>query len=411
VTTPSYAWNTESELKSAAGVSYTYDGDGRRASKSSGKLYWYGSGGDILAETDASGNTTAEYIFFAGKRIAMLPAGSSAQFYVEDLLGTSRVITTNTGVVCYDADFYPFGGERAYTDTCPQNYKFEGKERDTETGNDDFGARYYSNRFGRWLSADWSAVPVPVPYANLTNPQTLNLYSMVADDPESFADLDGHECVTLPPVQNTCATNNNTPPIQGEGTTEGSNRTGTGESSSAETQVQAQAAAQANATQQAQQQSPAQMSSLQFLGQELKGVYDVTAGPIVNAVEHPIQTVKNAASDLVEGVNDVAKDPKGTLTTAASEAKDQAVAFGKEVASGNPRAIGQAAGLVIDTFIAVRAVQGAEIKVGDNLRIAPTGNRTGHPVGRFPHYHHRIVGPNGKTVPGGSMKWHRPWEP
>ena len=35
-------------------------------------------------------------------------------------------------------------------------------------------------------------MPVPVPYANLTNPQTLNLYAMVADDPESFADLDGH---------------------------------------------------------------------------------------------------------------------------------------------------------------------------------------------------------------------------
>ena len=34
--------------------------------------------------------------------------------------------------------------------------------------------------------------PVAVPYPNLTNPQTLNLYSMVADDPESFADLDGH---------------------------------------------------------------------------------------------------------------------------------------------------------------------------------------------------------------------------
>jgi hypothetical protein len=32
-----------------------------------------------------------------------------------------------------------------------------------------------------------------VPYANLTNPQTLNLYAMVTDDPESFADLDGHE--------------------------------------------------------------------------------------------------------------------------------------------------------------------------------------------------------------------------
>src|SRR5262249_7143884 len=115
------------------------------------------------------------------------------QYYVEDLLGTSRIVTTNTGAVCYDADFYPYGGERTVINSCTQNvYKFEGKERDTETGNDDFGARYYSNRFGRWLSADWSSVPVPVPYANLTNPQTLNLYAMVADDPESFADLDGH---------------------------------------------------------------------------------------------------------------------------------------------------------------------------------------------------------------------------
>src|SRR5260370_24494720 len=58
-----------------------------------------------------------------------------------------------------------------YTSTCTQNnYKFEGKERDTETGNDDFGARYDSNRFGRWLSADWSGTPTPVPYANLANP-------------------------------------------------------------------------------------------------------------------------------------------------------------------------------------------------------------------------------------------------
>jgi RHS repeat-associated protein len=190
-----YTWNGESEMKTAAGVTYTYDGDGRRASKSGAvsKLYWYGSGGEILAETDGSGNTT-EYIFFGGKRVAMLPAGSTPLYYVEDFLGSSRVMTTNTGAVCYDADFTPYGGERPYINTCaPQNaYKFEGKERDAETQNDDFGARYYTWRFGRWLSADWSAMPVAVPYANLTNPQTLNLYAMVADDPESFADLDGH---------------------------------------------------------------------------------------------------------------------------------------------------------------------------------------------------------------------------
>ena len=192
--TIAYTYDAESQIKTAAGVTYSYDGSGRRVSKSNGKLYWYGSGGEILAETNAAGATLNEYIFFAGKRVAMLPAGGNPEYYAEDFLGSSRVMTQNNGTVCYDADFDPYGSEHVLTNSCPSTnaYKFEGKERDTETGNDDFGARYYSNRFGRWLSADWSNVPVAVPYANLTNPQTLNLYAMVSDDPESFADLDGH---------------------------------------------------------------------------------------------------------------------------------------------------------------------------------------------------------------------------
>ena len=187
-----YTWDGENQLKTAGGVTYTYDGDGHRAAKVGSKLYWYGSGGEILVEADASGNTQNEYIFFGGKRVAMVPASGSALYYAEDLLGSSRVIVQSNGTLCYDADFTPFGSERSYTSNCTQNYKFEGKERDTETANDDFGARYYTWRFGRWLSSDWSAVPVPVPYANLINPQTLNLYAIVTDDPESFADLDGH---------------------------------------------------------------------------------------------------------------------------------------------------------------------------------------------------------------------------
>lgn len=202
-----YSWNAESQITSTAGLTYLYDGDGRRVSKTLGassRLYWYGSGNEVLAETDAAGNTTNEYIFFGGQRIADVPVGSTPVYYVSDMLNTSRVVTTNTGVVCYDADFTPYGGEGAWTDNCPERYRFEGKERDAETINDYFGARYYTERFGRWLSADWSSVPVPVPYANLTNPQTLNLYSMVADDPESFADLDGHD-----------PNGNNNPPSQG----------------------------------------------------------------------------------------------------------------------------------------------------------------------------------------------------
>jgi RHS repeat-associated protein len=192
--TSAYAWNAESEIKTAAGVNYTYDGDGNRLQKSNGKIYWYGAGTEILDESDAGGNITDEYVFFGGKRVAHRTVSSGAvTYYAEDFLGSTRVMTTSAGAVCYDADFYPYGGEKVITNTCAQNYKFEGKERDTETGNDEFGARYYSSVYGRWLSPDWSSVPVPVPYANLTNPQTLNLYTLAHDNPETFADLDGHE--------------------------------------------------------------------------------------------------------------------------------------------------------------------------------------------------------------------------
>jgi RHS repeat-associated protein len=52
-----------------------------------------------------------------------------------------------------------------------------GKERDTESGNDYFEARYYSRAMGRFMLPDWNAKVAPVPYAKLDNPQTLNLLS------------------------------------------------------------------------------------------------------------------------------------------------------------------------------------------------------------------------------------------
>ena len=196
-----YAYNAESEIKSGGGVNYTYDGDGNRVEKNTIKIYWYGAGATILDESDTSGNITDEFVFLGGKRIAHRYASGVINYYAEDMLGTNRVILPSAaGSPCYDADFYPFGGERAYTSTCAENYKFEGKKRDQETGNDDFGARYYTSSFGRWESPDWSSVPAPVPYANLTNPQTLNLYAMARDNPETFADLDGHLLQGLPGI-------------------------------------------------------------------------------------------------------------------------------------------------------------------------------------------------------------------
>jgi RHS repeat-associated protein len=69
---------------------------------------------------------------------------------------------------------------------------FTGKERDTESGNDYFSARYYASSMGRWLSPDWASNPVTIPFGNVADPQSLNLYSYVGNNPLVRIDPFGH---------------------------------------------------------------------------------------------------------------------------------------------------------------------------------------------------------------------------
>jgi RHS repeat-associated protein len=70
--------------------------------------------------------------------------------------------------------------------------RYTGKERDTESGLDYFGARYMSSNMGRFMSPDYSDTPEAVPFGDLENPQSLNLYSYVGNNPLSNIDEDGH---------------------------------------------------------------------------------------------------------------------------------------------------------------------------------------------------------------------------
>jgi RHS repeat-associated protein len=55
-----------------------------------------------------------------------------------------------------------------------------------------FGARYYGSSLGRFMTPDWAAKPIAVPYAHYGNPQSLNLYSYVQNNPTTVGDPDGH---------------------------------------------------------------------------------------------------------------------------------------------------------------------------------------------------------------------------
>ncbi len=182
-----YTYNAENQQTLAAGVTYKYDGDGKRVQKVNGTLYWYDVGGNVLTETNSSGGLLKDYIYFGGKRIAYV-YNSSAYFYWGDHLGNSRVVTNSIGGTCYNADFGPYGKEQTYTTTCSQNYKFTGKERDTETGNDYFGARFYENNLGRFMSVDPKAAS-----GHTVDPQTWNRYAYARNNPLMFVDPDGRD--------------------------------------------------------------------------------------------------------------------------------------------------------------------------------------------------------------------------
>jgi RHS repeat-associated protein len=192
-----YTYNAEGQLKATGNATYTYDGDGNRVKKmvgSTGTIYWRGLDGEIANETDAANVILHRHVFFAGRRVSRTDnqPSWSAHFYFSDNLGSANVVTNATGAIEDESDYYPYGGERVISNVVPQNYKFTAKERDPESGLDEFGARYYANSMGRFMTPDWSEAPVAVPYAVLGNPQTLNLYSYVENNPATGTDPDGH---------------------------------------------------------------------------------------------------------------------------------------------------------------------------------------------------------------------------
>ena len=91
-----------------------------------------------------------------------------------------------------------------------------GKERDAESGNDYFGARYYASTMGRFMSPDWASNPQAVPYASYADPQSLNLYAYVRNNPLTRTDPTGHWC-WFGKLGDTCDKQPPTPPPPPQG--------------------------------------------------------------------------------------------------------------------------------------------------------------------------------------------------
>lgn len=126
-------------------------------------------------------------------------SSNGVQWLVADHLGTPRMIIGEMGTLAdvKRHDYLPFGEELfagaggrttglGYASGDGVRQQFTSKERDSVTGLDYFGARYYASVQGRFTSPDSYA-------GRLVNPQTLNLYSYVRNNPLKYVDPTGHQ--------------------------------------------------------------------------------------------------------------------------------------------------------------------------------------------------------------------------
>ncbi len=130
----------------------------------------------------ATGSPTVEYIY--GPRGVLLATiqGGTPTYHLRDHLSV-RVSAGPTGSKIGEQGHYPYG-ETWYASGATTKWQFTSYERDSETGNDYAIARFYINRFGRFYSPDPASGSPP-------NPQSVNLFTYVVDDPIDYTDPDG----------------------------------------------------------------------------------------------------------------------------------------------------------------------------------------------------------------------------
>jgi len=114
-----------------------------------------------MAESDLSGNWTEAYGLIRGRIASRVDVQSSTvHYYYQDQLNTTDIVTDALGNIESESDFYPYGGEIPITTGDTNRYKFTGKERDSESTLDYFGARYYASTMGRFMQTDPADTPL-----------------------------------------------------------------------------------------------------------------------------------------------------------------------------------------------------------------------------------------------------------
>ena len=168
---------------------FTYDGDGRRASKSingTATQYIYDTiAGLAYVLSEKTGISTTLYTY--GTDLVALTAPDTTQsYYHYDGLGSTRALSNGSGQVTVRYSYDAFGAVRTSSGTASTSFKFTGEQSDDEIGLIYLRARYYDPALGRFVTKDSYGGTDSVP-------STFNRYVYVNNNPVNVLDPTGKD--------------------------------------------------------------------------------------------------------------------------------------------------------------------------------------------------------------------------
>jgi RHS repeat-associated protein len=193
---PSYTYDASGNALTSAGRTLTWDAENRLLSVTQGGTTTFAYDPDGIRLRKTASGSVSRYPFpgyeidpngvitkYVGG-IAKKSTGAML-FYHHDHLGGLNAVTNASGARVQLDEYEPWGQVSRAEGNVDPSHRFTGKELDPETGLYYYGGRYYDAALGRFVSAD----PV-VPAAG--NPQALNRYSYVINNPANLIDPSGH---------------------------------------------------------------------------------------------------------------------------------------------------------------------------------------------------------------------------
>jgi RHS repeat-associated protein len=206
------AGNLTKDCSTAAGHTYQWDAEGRVASVDSGstwsfiynalgeRVQWAYSGGTNQQLFDPSGTWLGQVGSYDlvpwGAGYLLVYFGSETDFNHINNLSSTTARTNHAGTAVEDMLFYPWGD--VWQSWGSGGYNFaEMPYYDVTTNTSITQFRLQSPNLGRWLSPDPNA-------GDMTNPQSLNRYAYVMNNPASNIDPTGQACYGLTYILHAC---------------------------------------------------------------------------------------------------------------------------------------------------------------------------------------------------------------